>query len=934
VLKKALIIFTCIILAVFLILFITPVLFKSQIMELAKNELNKMLVAKVDFSDLKLSFIRNFPNAFISLEGLEITGIDDFEDELLIAFDRFSVTADILSLIKMERIEVKSVLLDRARLNGRILEDGRANWEIFEPGEPSAGISGTETGKTEADPFVFNVRLNKFEIRDMEISFKDDVNKMTAEIQSLNYILRGDMTKENVVLKMDLKIIGIDFWLAGIRLANKADAGFISEIAADLKNLSFIIKDSRFNLNDIILKFDGSVDLHEEDINIDVTFASERTDFKSLLSLVPVIYMNDFKDLRTAGSLTLNGGIKGTLNDKIMPSANINLFVDDAMFYYPELPKTVTNVNIAVKAHYDGVEFDRTTVDVDKFNFEIEGNPFNAGLHLKTPESDLHIKAKFAGKIDLDSITDIVPIKDIILNGLLECDISLEGNLSTIEKEQYEDFQAEGHLIISGFNFESPDFPQGVKIIRTHLNFTPRFAELVNFDIRTGYTDIALNGRLENFIPFVFKGDTVKGSLTLRSDNIDLNEIMGSMPETEDDTAKNDTEESVLSVIEIPKNIDFTLNVNIGNITFDKLAITNTAGILFIRDGRMVMQNLGMNLLEGSMVLNGEYNTRNLEMPFIDFNMNIRQFNISSAISSFSIIETILPNPQNYTGKVSAALNLYSVMDENLSPVLDTVASKGRLQTHNLELHNSPLFGVIADLIKNERWRNPAPGNINIGYEIKDGRLWIDDPIVFDIQSSRISIMGDQGLDMSLNYRIDIIMPASNIGSGAADLLNRIPGGSNINEIKLTGYIRGTARNPDISLGFAEMAGSVTTVVRDQVTETVTQRISEVRTQANEEMNRQIDQFMAEAQRQADSIRNNAKQSADRIRREANTAADRLINDTSGRNVIERRAAQAAADALRREGETNAQRLEQEAENQAKAVMDAAQVRANDLRRN
>ena len=938
--KKILIIFTSIILAVFLILLVAPVLFKSQIMELAKNELNKMLTARVDFSDLKLSFIRNFPNAYIALEDLEITGVDDFDGELLVAFDRFSVTADILSLIKMERIEVKSVLLDRARLNGRILEDGRANWEIFGPTEPSAEVGAeavvkdtSETEKSSSDPFVFNVRLSKFEIRNMEISFKDDVNKMAAEIQALNYVLRGDMMKDNVVLKMDLGVDGIDFWLDGIRFANNANVGFVSEVAADLRNMGFVIKDNRFNLNDIVLKFDGSVDLHEDDINVDVVFASEKTDFKSLLSLVPAIYMNDFQDLRTTGSLALNGDIKGTLNDKITPSANLNLFVDNAMFFYPDLPKIVEKVNIAVKVHYDGVDFDRTTVDVDKFNFEVEGNPFSAGLHLKTPESDLFIKAKFAGKIDFDSIADIVPMDEITLNGLLECDISLEGNLSTIENEQYEDFQAEGHLKISGFNFESPDFPQGVKIIRTHLNFTPRFVELVNFNAVTGKTDIMLNGRLENFIPFIFKGDTVRGSLVLRSDTIDLNEIMGDMPEAEETNTVQE-EPGQLSVIEVPKNIDFALNVNIGNIYFDKLSITDTAGVLFIRDGRVVMQNLGMNLLEGSMVLNGEYNTRNLETPYINFDMNIRQFDITSAISSFSMIETILPNPQNYIGKVSAALNLYSVMDETLSPVLDTVASKGRLQTHNLELRNSPLFGVAADLLKNERWRNPALGNVDIGYVIRDGRLWIDEPIVFEIQSSKLSIMGDQGLDMTLNYRVDAAVPASVIGSGATDLLSRIPGGSNVNEIKLTGYIRGTAKSPDISLGMADMAGSVATAVRDQVTETVTQKVDEVRTQANEEINRQIEQIMTEAQRQSDSILSTAKQAADRARREANSLADKLESDAAGKSIVERRLAQAAAERARSEGEAAAQRFEREADNQVKATMDAAQARADNLRRN
>jgi len=928
--KKIIFIPLGIILSIFIILLVTPLLFKNQLMELAKTELNKMLLAKVEFSDLRLSFIRNFPNAYIALENLEVTGIDDFEDELLVAFDRLSVTADILSIIRMQRIEVKSILLDRPRLNGRILEDGRANWEIFKVDDVSSTEEVAPVEITETDPFIFNVRLHRFEIRNMELSFRDDVNKIAAKVQLLNFILRGDMRKENVDLDLKLDIDGIDFWLDGIRLVNSANIGFTSVVAADLRNMGFVIKDNIFNLNDIVLKFDGSVDLQDDDINIDVVFATERTDFKSLLSLIPIVYMNDFKDLRTTGILSLNGDIKGTFNENIMPSANVNLLVENAMFSYPDLPKSVENINIAVRAFYDGVVFDRTTVDIDRFSFEMAGNPFSASLNLKTPESDLQIAAKFAGKIDIDSLADIIHLEDMVLNGLLECDISLAGRLSTLENEQFEDFQAKGFLKLSGFNFISSDFPQGIEITSTQLHFTPRFVELINFDAITGQTDISMNGRLENFIPFIFKDETIRGTLTLRSDKIDLNEIMSSLPEGEDSSS---AEEPQLSIIEIPKNIDFTMNVNINNIIFDNLLITNTAGALIVRDGKVTMRNLGMNLLEGSMVLNGEYNTQNIKEPFIDFGMNIRQFDISSAISSFSMLESILPNPQNYIGRVSATLTLYSVLDEQLSPVLDSVNSRGQLQTHNLEIRNSPLFGTLANVTNNERWRNPAPGNINIGYEIRDGRLWIEEPIRMNLLPARIEIRGDQGLDMTLNYRIGATMPFSAIGSGATDILNRIPGGSNISEIQLAGFIRGNVRSPDISLSVADMASTITTAIRDQVTETVTHRVGEVRTQASEEINRQIEQIMAEAQRQADNIRNNVNQSADRLRREANVAADRLISEAAGRSVIERQVAQTAANRLRSEGETNAQRLEQEGENQANAVINAAQIRANDLRR-
>jgi len=925
-LKGIIITLLCIILAVFLVLLTAPLLFKNQLMDLAKTELNKMLLAKVEFKDLSLSFIRNFPDAYITLDGLEVTGVDDFEGELLAAFDRFSVTVDVMSVIKMENIEVKSILLDKARLNGHILEDGRANWNIMRPSE-TAEEETAEKEEEEAessDPFKFKVGLNKFEIRDMTAAFLDEKNKMNAEIRSLNFNLRGDMKRENVDLNLKLAIDGIDFLMNEVRFANKVNVGFVSQIAADLKNMSFVIKQNQFNLNDFILKFDGTVDLKDKDIIADVTFATEKTDFKSLLSLVPAVYMSNFKDLKTTGILALSGDIKGTYNEKMMPNANVKLSVENATFSYPQVPKSIDSINIDLKAHYDGEVFDRTTADLDRFSFVIAGNPFTAEAHVKTPESDMQVAAKFAGKIDIDSIQDLIPLKDMTLSGLLETNLFVSGKMSTLQNERYEDFQADGLVKLSRFNFLAPAFPKPIKISSMHLNFTPRRVELANLDVIVGNTDAALNGTLENFIPFIFNNATVRGTLALKSNNIDLNEFMGGEKKEKEEKK----ESGGMSIIEVPKNIDFTLNVNAAKILFDKLVVSNTSGGVIVKDGKLDMRNLTMYLLDGSVVLNGAYNTQNINSPYVDLGMNINQFDISSTIASFEFIQKILPEPNDYAGKVSASLTLYSPLNGDFSPVLDKINSKGRLQTQNLQIRNSKIFAAVADISKSETWRTPTLDRVDVGFEVKNGRVFIEEPIMFNLPPSRIELKGDQGLDMTMNYRLDAFMPVSAIGSGATDLLKNIPGGSNIKEVQLTGTIKGNVKSPQINLNMADMASAVT----DQV-------VGAAKAQLSAEVSRQIDNLMADANKQADNVRREAKRAADRVRSEANSAAQKAIDEAKKlQNPLARTAAvklaEDAAPGIRREGENNARKLEQEADVQARNILAAAQKQADALRRN
>ncbi|HNO53668.1 MAG TPA: hypothetical protein PKI85_01060, partial [Chitinophagaceae bacterium] len=60
------------------LLFIIPIVFKKQVQALVKKEINKQLNATVDFKDVKLSLLRHFPKATISIKGLTIVGKGEF----------------------------------------------------------------------------------------------------------------------------------------------------------------------------------------------------------------------------------------------------------------------------------------------------------------------------------------------------------------------------------------------------------------------------------------------------------------------------------------------------------------------------------------------------------------------------------------------------------------------------------------------------------------------------------------------------------------------------------------------------------------------------------------------------------------------------------------------------------------------------------------
>jgi len=372
-------------------LIIVPIVFKPQLKELALKEINKSVNAKVNF-DFQVSLLKGFPNLYVGLKDLTVVGNDAFAKDTLVSFDEFSVKVNLMSVIGMKNIEVKSILLDHPRFTARVTPEGKVNWDIMKA--TNAPVA-EEVETTTSAPSTIKVALRKFEIRNGDIKYIDDSSKMSATIKDLNFLLSGNMGMDQTDLKINTSIEALTFIMDGMKYLNSAKLGFKGEVGADMVNSAYTFKDNEFSLNAIALSFAGTVKMPKDDIDVDVTFGSNKIDFKSLLSLVPAIYMKGYESLQTSGKLKLDGFVKGTYNDKVMPNANIELLVENAMFKYPALPKSVNNVNIDTKVKFDGTNMDNTTVDVNKFHVEMAGNPFDAEVHISTPMSDMQIAGLF-----------------------------------------------------------------------------------------------------------------------------------------------------------------------------------------------------------------------------------------------------------------------------------------------------------------------------------------------------------------------------------------------------------------------------------------------------------------------------------------------------------------------------------------------------------
>jgi hypothetical protein len=300
--------------------------------------------------------------------------------------------------------------------------------------------------------------MQNFQIRNASLSFEDRSQNMKAEIGGLDLDMSGDFTTSNSRLNLELDIASLNFMQAGVKLAHELKVLFTAAIGIDLENMKFSFKENQLKVNELELGFEGSVEMPDDGSLItDLRFNTQKTDFVTLLSFVPAVFMEGFEDLKTEGNLQFTGYSKGVMKGETQPAFGIDLKVANALVQYPRLPASIHDINIDMQIVNPGGSADKTTVSVKRFELYLADNPVSAELFVSTPVSDPDITADLDMNLDLGTIRDVIPLGNIELSGKLTGRMNINTRMSTIKQEEYEEVGLQGGISLENFRFASAD---------------------------------------------------------------------------------------------------------------------------------------------------------------------------------------------------------------------------------------------------------------------------------------------------------------------------------------------------------------------------------------------------------------------------------------------------------------------------------------------
>lgn len=763
---------------IFLVLIIAlvsaPFLFKDTIKTKVLEVVNENLNAEVGFEDISLSVFSNFPNATVSLKNLKVTNKAPFAGDTLVYANALSLKINLKDLIFKGKDEPYSLLgfsIQKALVNVKINEEGKGNYDIVKP-------SDTPEQAQSSSNIALNIK--EYSVENLQVKFSDASSKMSVVLDSLFHSGKGDFANQQLDLTTKTKT-KISFVSDNKALMKNIPISLDAILGIDLDNQKYSFKDNKLTINNLALEFEGFIQMITEGQLYDMAFKTPTSSFGNFLALIPEAYTESISGVKTTGNFTVDGKINGKYTDSTIPKLDIRLLSENASFKYPNLPKSVRNINIDAKVGNDTEILNDTYVNINGLSFTIDEDAFSGKAKITNLIKNPNISADLKGTINLENIKKAYPVKmDLDLKGILKANISTEFDMASVEKQKYENIKNSGEASLEKFVYSGAGFVQPFHIDKAGLNFNTAKIQLTELSARTGKTDMTLKGGLDNFYGFMFRNEVLKGNFALASNTIAVSDFMQTEQESgekssEEKTSEKSTQTSKNQSIKVPKFLDCIFEASVKTVIYDNLNLKNVTGKLIVKDEKVTLQNLKTDLFGGQIALLGNVSTKEAT-PTFDMKLDISKLNIFQSFSEIKMLSKIAPIAKVIEGFFNSGISVSGKLNSEMLPDLNSIqgALTASLQNAQVKQSGSPLISTLNSQFPKLNIAGMKLDNIKTQLSFENGRVNIQ-PFNINLgKGASVKVGGSHGFDQTISYNLVLDVPPSMLGRDAEQLISKL----------------------------------------------------------------------------------------------------------------------------------------------------------------
>ncbi len=874
---------------------LVPLLFRDQIVERLRSELNDRVDATVNFSDVDVSLLSTFPTLTAEVSEIAITGKGDFAEVTLLEAKSIGAGIDLIGLVLRREITIESIEVDTPEVHLVVHPDGKENYDIVPE----------RAGGSEAAEGAVAFEIKRLRINNGSLTYVTP--SVRVIVAGLEHDGRAKISGAVQELSLKTTVDALTARLGGVSYLKKAKASVDVNATVDTDKELLTLHALDVAVQELALEGTGEIGWAGDGTALDLELASKKgLPIKALISAIPNAYAADFKGLTASGTFSLAATIQGELGpgEDDVPSFSATANVRNGAFKYPDLPLGVTDLVLDATVTHPGGNLDKMRIDVPKYGFAAGKSRAKGRVAVTRPISQPRIDLSLDGRFDLAEISKAYPIPDVEgVEGLVVTTIELEAKGERIEK-------LSGNVEVSDLSYRPVNAPP-VRIRTARIVLSPESTTIKELEAQVAESDVSVSGVVSPLTTLLLDDQKVTASLWLKSKRLRVEDFASS--ETSDDGEG----EAFL----LPDNLDAKLQFEVGTLTYEDLVLRNFKGAGRLRDRKLFLEGVRADALGGSMKADGTVETPIDAPARFDIHYAVDQARFVEAFESLPSMRAFVPVAQFLDGRFSTDLDASGTLGEDLSPQLNTIAASGIAAAVQSKLNSE--FKPLAAL--NEAVptiRKPLDvDSFRTRFKIDDGRVRVN-PFTVKARGVSMVVGGTHGLDQEMSYQVSTEVPLDKLSSKLSKEVEVLKLDlSKANMVGVRANLTGSITAPRVSVDLD------TKGLRGAVADAVSAELAAQKARAMQEVTEQAERLIAEAEKRAAQIRAEAAKAAALARKEGYARADQL-EQKSAQNPIAAIAAKESAKRLRIETDKRTKQLVSEADKRASQAVDEARKRA------
>lgn len=832
--KKILLILLVVILILVGAILALPVIFKPALLEATKNTINKELNAEVGFSDLKISLFKNFPKVSLEIKDVLVKGKNEFTGDTILFASIVRSSMNLKSLFRKTERTIDEISIINPELNLLVNQSGLENWILIEPEEAEQSIvSTTQDHENRTEQKAFNLQVENIEIKDANISYIDMPAKLNLRFSGLDFSISGKLYNTSTLLDTKGKVKNFVLNYDGVDYINNSTLETETMLEVEFEKKRILLVKNELWINRLPLEITGRIDFPSDSIFFNMLMKTKESGFDNFLALIPPSYSEYLKDVKTSGNANVTSRLGGYYYEDNYPAFVLNLSVVDGNAEFKEKKGKIEKVNADIKISKPQGKLDLTEITIKKVHAEINKTPIDLTMKISNLTSDAWFDGALVGAVNFTDLWSTLPFDTANVSGSIDANLFVKGNYSSIEKEEYDKILATGIVMLNNFTYDSPKLTRRIFVPSGVMEFSPQNVFLRNLNVKIGQSDFKLSGKVDNYLSYALKDGTLKGNLQLNSSFVNFNELLRlnrpmaqqqtenkgqkkEEPQENNTTTSTSTAKEENLTVNIPKNIDLTFRSRIEKAVFDRVPITSIDGLITAKNGKLNLDGLNMNLLEGQMSLTGSYENTPQEMPVFDFGFNATKIDIPTAAATITSMRNLLPVAGNSTGKLNTKINMKGQLSPDLKIIARSVNGYGNFSTENVQINKSPIFNQLNGILKPEKLQNVKVDDFQGQFTIQNGNIDLR-PFRTKVAGQETAMKGTISAENLLDLRLDFNVNRDAFGDDIQNILSILPGNEKIKVVPAGVIIKGPTNEPEVKVDLTETRKTVTEATKGEL---------------------------------------------------------------------------------------------------------------------